>query len=144
MPLPLSPNVFYNGPGCCGVKEVAGFYTLPTADVAPLGSKTSGSYPGQEDIYGHRSLNPMFVKSAPKETALERFKRVMDDCIERRPSGIVIAYLPEYHYKHYWEKHLLEYGFTKTLTFKNSNSSSTIHQYTLISLNKEIIKPTVS
>lgn len=132
MPVPVHPTVLYHGGMCCGVKEIAGFIESPRA-MAPAIGKLKDLNAGRRDIYGyHVSTSQRWnVEAAPKETNLDRFKRLVALIKSRRPQGLVQAFLTAYQ-TILWEEHLLNQGFVKDLEFKNSNSGNTIYRYSLV------------
>lgn len=124
----------YHGGQCCAIKVIRDFYYLPDQMVYEINAQAGLT---NKDANGNAvsSSESFYHLSAPKETALERFKRFLRYCDERRPDGLIEIVLAEGNNGQVqtWEPIILEHGFVKVSSTGNSNSGNTCHVYHRIS-----------
>lgn len=121
-------KLVFHGGQCCGIKTIHDLGYFPDSTLAPL-SKVPVD---DSDQYGKEvsSLQRFFHREAPAESGVERLKRYIEYCHERRPQGLIeittaddaLAGISQ----HLWNPILTELGFKVVSEFKNSNSDRTV------------------
>lgn len=127
-----------HGGYCCGIKTMYGFND-PYSGMSSYTPSDPNTLPDYRNCY---------AIVAPAETTLERFNRLVVYWRKVQTSGmleVVLATIPINNNGVYslqtttWEPILMEAGFKKGVSWKNSNSSNICTQYTLIQLNRDVV-----
>lgn len=136
----MSTNLLYHGGQCCGIKHLYGFQQS-SKDKMPKMEKWVRKYKPDcrciNDAYGING--PFFQIEAPAETALKRFKRLVDHWKLKINNGILEVVLADnakytnigLQQTENWGEHVLAAGFKLVSSCKNSNSSNRINVYHL-------------
>ena len=138
----MPKHVVYHGGHCCGIRHIYGFEYMPESAVAAL-SKYVVKFDSQGNVIGSMQF---FADEAPAETALERFKRLVDNWKKRTPKGILEAVLADnsrytdigMQQSSHWRKHLEKANFKEISCCLNSNSSNRITVFHLCKDEKTI------
>lgn len=121
-------DLVYHGGKCCGIKTIHGLGYKPEEmayKLEALPKKTCNDVDG-EDVSSDLRF---YHLAAPEETKLERLKRYIQYCKERRPQGMIEIALASYSwggYQDVWFPTLESLGFRKLIENKNSNTSNII------------------
>lgn len=124
-------HLSYHGGQCCGIKTIWGFWYHPDQNAQEL--EAIGLT--DDDANGNpvRSSDRFYHLSAPEETWLQRFKRYLAYCDERRPRGIIEVVLADNQCGvdalALWAPVLLKHGFKLVNSNVNSNSENTCYVY---------------
>lgn len=121
-------ELVFHGGQCCGIKIIHDLGCTPDVTIGPL-SKVPVD---DSDQYGKEvsSHQRFFHREAPAESRVERLKRYIEYCHERRPQGLIEITTADdtraFVSQHLWNPILTELGFKVVSEFKNSNSERTV------------------
>lgn len=121
-------QAYIHGGKCCGIKHIQGLDYDPNA---MLSAKRRGKKLSNEGSCYMNSTRPFFYESAPAETYLQRFDRIIAFIKTNRPKGVIEVVISDFQLVN-WRPLIEERGFNLVTKAKNSNSGQTIHIYHLI------------
>lgn len=136
----MSTNLLYHGGHCCGIKHMYNFTQKPSDKMSKLEKWVRKVKANGEYIYDSNGINgPFFQLEAPAETALKRFKRLVEHWNLKINNGILEVVLADnatytnsgLQQTEHWGEHVLAAGFKLVSSCKNSNSSNRINVYHL-------------